>query len=406
VASSIELIEAIRARIATEGRVLPTPNGQLGVFDPTIIAPVNAENYRDLHMPETLGDLLLFRNREPVRWDEVRAAFMSRIRLQSTPPVLTQLYQRMRDYLAAQAGEGLDLTWTTECAISRPLIPMIIDGLTPRDARQILHDQTTKLADLLKPGVGGDSLRYRFQKIKAGTQGGFAVARTLKRRLKGKAPPQDDMAQTLMPLMGRLGVTRAAYAVTTLLTAIAGAPGSVAACLLFELKAHPDWEQRLREELSGLAVADLCSGAIRKAPVTYRFIREVFRLWSFPLVAGREAMKELSIAGHPMMPGQTYMLSSYITHRDPGYWRDPEAFDPDRWLEPEPDSSGGAFVPFGWAPRACIGAAIGLAQFFLFCRLVTLDFDVTLPEGSRAAIELEGIAVPRNFIGSVTPRPA
>jgi cytochrome P450 len=57
------------------------------------------------------------------------------------------------------------------------------------------------------------------------------------------------------------------------------------------------------------------------------------------------------------------------------------ALDPDRWLD-EVDR-GGAYVPFGWAPTACIGAQLGM------CRLAMLRYrvDRSCPDESRGVIK-------------------
>lgn len=51
--------------------------------------------------------------------------------------------------------------------------------------------------------------------------------------------------------------------VTAVLTAIAGPPGSAAACLLYELTRRPEWAERMAEELAPIAPAELHNTAPR-----------------------------------------------------------------------------------------------------------------------------------------------
>ena len=70
----------------------------------------------------------------------------------------------------------------------------------------------------------------------------------------------------------------------------------------------------------------------------------------------RPASQSLTVACLPRLPPQ---VSLYGLHRSPRYWRDPDAFCPERFLEGAPQASGndlGAYQPFGDGPRGCVGS--------------------------------------------------
>src|SRR5947209_11091246 len=53
-------------------------------------------------------------------------------------------------------------------------------------------------------------------------------------------------------------------------------------------------------------------------------------------------------------------------HRDPRYFRDPDAFDPGRWTEAfEQSLPRFAYFPFGGGPRHCIGQAFAMTETVL-----------------------------------------
>jgi cytochrome P450 len=62
------------------------------------------------------------------------------------------------------------------------------------------------------------------------------------------------------------------------------------------------------------------------------------------------------IGDYRFPPGTFFLLSPYLTHRDPRFFPDPEAFVPTRWAAPpEAGPARQAYLPFGGGPRQCLG---------------------------------------------------
>jgi cytochrome P450 len=65
---------------------------------------------------------------------------------------------------------------------------------------------------------------------------------------------------------------------------------------------------------------------------------------------------DVVIAGVPVPAGAHVNYSSYVSHRIPSVFPDPEAFVPERFT---PDRAAalpkGAYIPFGGGSRTCIG---------------------------------------------------
>lgn len=227
---------------------------------------------------------------------------------------------------------------------------------------------------------------------------GLAVRAEIRGRARGTRPRHYDLTDLVVDLLDRLRADRAAEAVTTVLTAIAGPPGAAAASPVYELVRHPRWVATIAAEMSGVDDAEFVATPQNTAPLTARFVREVLRLWSPPLFLTRMVRKEIAVPDGVLLPGQHYLLSPYMIHHDPRNWPDPDIFDPDRWL---PDNTGRRaagthYLPFGFAPMSCIGAGMGLVVLMLLCRLLRTRYriepDLPVPPVVLAAIPLRTVS--------------
>jgi cytochrome P450 len=55
-------------------------------------------------------------------------------------------------------------------------------------------------------------------------------------------------------------------------------------------------------------------------------------------------------------PGVTVLINTYLLHRDPTFFPNPDVFDPDRFLlESNKTRHPFAYIPFSAGPRNCIG---------------------------------------------------
>lgn len=98
-------------------------------------------------------------------------------------------------------------------------------------------------------------------------------------------------------------------------------------------------------------------------PYLDQVVKETLRLYPAAWFGPRKTRKEFKIYGHTI-PAQTHIAySSWLTHRLPHLWSDPDAFDPERFTDERyRQLQPGAYVPFGRGPRTCIGMRFGLLE--------------------------------------------
>jgi cytochrome P450 len=81
-------------------------------------------------------------------------------------------------------------------------------------------------------------------------------------------------------------------------------------------------------------------------------------------------------------------------------------FDPDRFLPGAPHGPADrtSYVPFGWAPKKCVGANIGTFQLMALCHLLCTRYRLTARRPHEITMALRFAPVPENFRGRLTRR--
>lgn len=139
---------------------------------------------------------------------------------------------------------------------------------------------------------------------------------------------------------------------------------SALAWTLWLLATHPEEQQKLRDE----AVAVCGDGPVRDADVRKlercgQALQEAMRLyppaWGIP----RASRVHDVIDGYDVAPRTLVFVSTWLIHRHPELWPEPERFDPGRFT---PARSEGrprhAFIPFGAGQRTCIGGPFATVE--------------------------------------------
>ena len=115
-------------------------------------------------------------------------------------------------------------------------------------------------------------------------------------------------------------------------------------------------------------------------------------------------LRPIRLGAWELPAGSIAVAAQIVTHRNPAYWREPEAFRPERWSNGETDTLPKfAYFPFGGGNRVCIGEGFAwteavlilatLARRFRFratdASPVPLDPLVTLRPGRSIAMRVE-----------------
>jgi cytochrome P450 len=146
------------------------------------------------------------------------------------------------------------------------------------------------------------------------------------------------------------------------------------------LAKHPEAQERVRQEIrSAVGDGTLSGAALNDMPYLGRVFHEALRLYPSAWAFARSAMKDDRFGKYHVPAGSMVVLSPYVTQRSPRFWDQPEAFNPDRFLQA---AAAGrprfAYFPFGGGPRQCIGAGMAMIESPLILASIVQRFDFDL----------------------------
>ncbi|CAG7867142.1 unnamed protein product [Brassica rapa] len=116
-------------------------------------------------------------------------------------------------------------------------------------------------------------------------------------------------------------------------------------------------------------------------------VKEIFRLHpAAPLLLPRETMSHIKIQGYDIPKKTQILINAYAIARDPNVWKNPDEFDPDRFVDSSIDYRGLNFElsPFGSGRRICPGMAMGIVIVEFGLLNLLYFFDWGLPEKEAA----------------------
>jgi cytochrome P450 len=128
------------------------------------------------------------------------------------------------------------------------------------------------------------------------------------------------------------------------------------------LAQHPARAEWLHEELDSVLSGRPPSMAdMTDLPRTRAVIAEAIRLYPPAWIQGRRLLTDVEVDGWTLPAGALTFASQFALHRSPRWWTAPLSFRPERWIidgtfsEDAPGQPRGAWFPFGWGNRRCIG---------------------------------------------------
>jgi cytochrome P450 len=142
---------------------------------------------------------------------------------------------------------------------------------------------------------------------------------------------------------------------------------------LYLLANNPHEKEKLKATTRGLGLTEtVVSGQLNNV------LKESMRLYPPAWISDRISLNDDKFKSYSFPRNTIIVLFYYGMHRNPAYWRNPEKFDPSRFVKTNADKDKiKAYYPFGAGPRLCIGNNFAMAEMTIFLRAFLDHFEIT-----------------------------
>ncbi len=170
--------------------------------------------------------------------------------------------------------------------------------------------------------------------------------------------------------------------------------------LVGELAAHPEWQQRLRDEVNALGLAPHEPMPFEKLdamPLTEMAFKDAMRKKPPVPSIPRRATRDFTFKGYDIPAGTMVSINPLFSHHMPSVWPDPDRFDPLRFSDEATRARHRfAWVPFGGGAHMCLGLHFAYMQVKCFARHFLQNIEVSLPQGYTPQWQMWPIPKPKD----------
>lgn len=147
------------------------------------------------------------------------------------------------------------------------------------------------------------------------------------------------------------------------------------------LARHSDVEKRVHEEIDRVLDGRIPQfDDVPQLAYTRTVVEETLRIYSPAYQFMRRAKQHDEIAGYRIPAGSNVLINSYLLHRHPDFWDDPEYFRPERFSPEETARRPKhVYIPFGSGQRVCIGKHFALAELILVLATIAREHRLVMP---------------------------
>ncbi|MEZ5681585.1 MAG: cytochrome P450 [Erythrobacter sp.] len=250
--------------------------------------------------------------------------------------------------------------------------------------------------DMVQASVAPVRVPLPFTQMKRGVDGrkflvDFFTAETIRRRKEGGGQDMFSQFATATHEDGSLmAVDEVVDHMNFLMMAAHDTITSSATTLIWLLAKHPEWQEKLRQEVIAVTGGPDASGRPRdlayedlgKLELTEMAFKEALRMVPPVPSTPRRALRSFEFGGYRIPAGTPVGINTHYVHHDPEIWDEPERFDPLRFT---PDKVKArhkyAWVPFGGGAHMCLGLHFAYMQVKILMAQLLPRYEIALEGG-------------------------
>jgi cytochrome P450 len=145
------------------------------------------------------------------------------------------------------------------------------------------------------------------------------------------------------------------------------------------LSQNPEAEALLHAEIDASAEKpEPALADMEQLSYTRNVVDEALRLYPPGWLLARRTIAPDVLSGYDCPAGTDVFFSPYLLHRHPRYWKEPDAFRPERFdAAHESERPRFAYMPFAAGPRHCIGETLALYEMYMHLYKVARRYRLT-----------------------------
>ena len=156
---------------------------------------------------------------------------------------------------------------------------------------------------------------------------------------------------------------------------------TTANALTFTLKLLAQNQDTLKKIQAEVDIVESTNSSLLDTILKLKFTRscidESLRLYPPAWITDRVAVEDNQLGDYFLKKGTIIGISIYELHRSVSYWKNPDDFIPERFIEDNQRHKSGYYLPFGAGPRLCIGNDFAIFEMILVINEIIKRFDIS-----------------------------
>ncbi|RGB33670.1 cytochrome P450, partial [Rhizophagus diaphanus] len=165
--------------------------------------------------------------------------------------------------------------------------------------------------------------------------------------------------------------------------------------VIYYIAHNPNVKKKMLEEIDSIFQGDKMRSITKEDYYSLKYceaiVKEVARILP-NMRFSRYTDKPSEIAGYRWPAGTSFLVDIKAIHNNDNYWKEPNKFNPDRWMDENFEPKKYTYIVFGEGLRLCPGRKLAMIEVVCFMALLFRNYEINLVDmNSPIKIVSDGI---------------